>query len=206
LLGGLISCLYIYVSIQGTPVRGVWRRGVVLGAGLGITWLVIGVCSILIETSALGLVLDAGLLIMPVLAGALGARQTGRFGSGSLAGFWCGIAAAALIALSIVVIDIAFAPHLLQTNWAHDSHCDLHRGDALAACEISDDLGYAASILVILPVIMAGLGMIGGAIGTMTERRRVAKESPVVDNSRAPFIFSLLMVVLFATELLLNLW
>jgi hypothetical protein len=61
-------------------------------------------------------------------------------------------------------------------------------------------------ILVAFPLIMAGLGAIGGAIGVATSRGRAHGASSVADNSRAPLIFSALMFVLLVSELTLNLW
>jgi hypothetical protein len=205
LFGLLLACLYVYVSVQGTSGGGVWRQGVLLGAALGLAWLVIGVLDAFISVPVVRLLLDGAILIVPVAAGLLGASQTGRFGSGPLAGFWCGVAAALLIALSMVVIDVAFASHFLQTNWPQDRHCNLHSGDALAACEIGDDLGFAGIILIALPVIMAGLGAIGGAIGVANERGGRVDAPREDNNSRAPLIFSLIMTVLFVSTLFFQL-
>jgi hypothetical protein len=205
LFGLLIACLYVYVSIQGTSGRGVWRQGVLLGALLGLAWLVIGVLDAFISAPGAGLLLDGALLIVPAAAGILGASQARRFGGGPLAGFWCGVAAALLIALSIVVIDVVFASHFLQTSWPQDRHCNLHTGDALAACEISDDLGFAGTILIALPVVMAGLGAIGGAIGLANVRGKQVYAPGESKDSRAPLIFSLIMIVLFVATLLFNL-
>lgn len=204
LFGLLIACLYVYVSIQGTSGRGAWRLGVLLGAALGLAWLVIGILDAFVSTPAAGLLLYGAALIVPVAAGILGASQTGRFGSGSLAGFWCGVAAALLIALSIVVIDTVFASHFLQTSWPQDRHCNLHSGDALTACEISDDLGFAGTILIALPLIMAGLGAIGGAMG-LANARGGQVDPREGNDSRAPLIFSLIMIVLFVCTILFNL-
>jgi hypothetical protein len=205
LFGLLIACLYVYVSMQGTSGHGVWRLGVLLGAALGFAWLVVGVLDAFISAPAAELLLDGAVLIVPVAAGILGASQTGRFGSGPLAGFWCGVAAALLIALSMVAIDVVFASHFLQTSWPQDRHCNLHSGDALAACEISDDLGFAGTILIALPVIMAGLGAIGGAIGLANTRAGQVDAPREDNNSRAPLIFSLIMIVLFVCTILFDL-
>lgn len=207
LLGVLLAGLYIYVSVQGTSQRGVWRTGAVFGAALGVVWLLVGVINVFISVTPLELALDGALLILPIVAGALGASQTGRFGDGPLAGFWCGLAAALLIALAIIAIDTGFAAHLSQTSWLQDRQCNAHTGDALAACEISDDLGLAASLVVALPILMAGLGAIGGTIGIASTRGQRREAMPTTANpSRAPLFFSLIIVALIAAELLFNLW
>src|SRR5262249_48076043 len=71
LFGLLIACLYVYVSVQGTLGRGMWRQGVVLGAALGLAWLVIGVLDAITALSAAGLLVDGAILIVPVAAGLL---------------------------------------------------------------------------------------------------------------------------------------
>src|SRR5262249_50677415 len=150
--------------------------------------------------------LGAGVLGMPVVAGALATSYTGRLGSGPLAGFWCGIAAALLIALSTLVLDVVLTSHFLQGSWLHDHYCNFHTGDALAACEIDDDLGFASNTLVTLPLAMAALGVIGGAFGLANPRERSATTRVGAKSSRAPLIFSLIMAAIFLAELFLRFW
>ena len=151
----------------------------------------------------------AALVIVPLAAGALGTSETGRFGSGALAGFWCGVATALFIAVSTVAIDVVFVSHFMQTSWLTDPVCNIHCGNALAACEIGDDLGFAASTAVGLPLIMAGLGAVGGAIGLALhpqQGKNVQPGAASAARSRAPLISSLVMALVVVAELVFNLW
>src|SRR5262249_3752883 len=205
-LGLGISCLYIYVGLQGTGRQGVWRQGVTLGFVLGLGWLVLSVLGLVARTDATGLLLAAAVLIMPTIAGALGARSDGDIIKGALEGFWCGLAAALCIALAVVAVDVAFASSLMESRWAQDSQCHAHLGDALAACEIGGDLGFAATVLVALPAAMAILGAFGGAFGAGYARDRFVAVPRDDNQYRAPIVFLLIMGALFLTELIFNLW
>lgn len=208
-LGLLIAGLYVSVCVLGTSTAGVWSRGALLGGALGVGWLVFGVAAALIPMGILGAVPYGALIIVPLAAGAWGTSETGRFGSGALAGFWCGVAAAVFIAVSTVAIDVVFVSHFLQTSWLTDPVCNIHRGNALAACEIGDDLGFAATITVGLPLIMAGLGAVGGAIGLALQPQQgknVQPRAASAARSRVPLIFSLAMALVLVAELVFNLW
>ena len=163
---GLLAPLlmdFIPWSTGSAYAAGVWARGALLGVGLGLVWL----ASVLWRADSDGrfrTFATVALVIVPLAAGALGASETGRFGSGALAGFWCGVAAAVFIAVSTVAIDVVFVSHFMQTSWL-TAPVAISIAAILAACEIGDDLGFAASTAVGLPLIMAGLGAVGGAIG-----------------------------------------
>jgi hypothetical protein len=123
-----------------------------------------------------------------------------------LAGFWCGMAVALLIVLSTLGIDVVVTSQFLQTSWPLDHYSNFHTGDTLAACEISDDLGFASTTLVALPLVMGGLGLIGGAIGLANVREQRASRPPGAQRSRAPLIFSLIMAAIFLAEFFLRFW
>src|SRR5215469_13777532 len=121
---------------------------------------------------------ERSLLLPPVLSGVLASRATRRLSDGVLAGFWSGLLVAVLLAVSILVVDNALAATLVQTSWAHDRTCPYPAGPVLAGCEISDDLGFIAIELAVLPLLLAGLGVLGGAIGLATPASASAPALP----------------------------
>jgi hypothetical protein len=154
----------------------------------------------------------------PVVAGLLGARAGHRLLAGALAGFWCGVVSAVLIAGTIVGLDNAFAATLMHTNWLHDPTCPQAAGPALAGCEIGDDLGFVAVELTFIPLVWASLGALGGAVGLAATDRAVslkAREHMEASTSgavasrhsavKAPFIFVCILLTLFLVELILKL-
>jgi hypothetical protein len=213
-LGALYAGLYLWVGAQAPRSARAWRLGAPLGLVAGG---VILVASLL--TSALpGLSgvqpVALPLLVLSALSGALAARATGRLGDGVLASFWCGVVAAVLLAVSMLVVDNAFAATLVQTSWAHDRTCPYPAGPVLAGCEIGDDLGFIAIELAVLPLLLAGLGMLGGAIGLATPPLPTRAPSPTalpaeaaggLSAWRAPLIFAGALLVLFVAEIALHL-
>src|SRR5215469_5950249 len=171
-LGALYAGLYLWVGSQAPRSASAWRRGASLGLVAGGVILAASLlANALPGLSALRPLGTLTLLLLPGLSGALAARATGRLGDGVLASFWCGLVVAVLLAVSILVVDNAFAATLAQTSWAHDRSCPYPAGSALAGCEIGDDLGFIAIELAALPLLLAGLGVLGGAIGLATPTR-----------------------------------
>lgn len=217
-LGGVYAGLYLWVGSQSARSARCWRPGAFCGLALGSIWLVVSVVANWLP--ALGALRPLGLLAflgLPVVAGMLGARATGLARDGALAGFWCGVVAAVFLAASIIGVDNAFAATLVHTSWAHDPTCPQPAGPALAGCEIGDDLGLVAVELTLLPVLVAGIGAIGGAIGAPAAMAMSPQTPPPKDipaggtciNGHSgwsgPLIFSCIMLVLFLAEIALNL-
>jgi hypothetical protein len=211
-LGALYAGLYLWVASQASRSAGAWRLGAPLGLVAGGVILAVSLL-----TSALPPLSDVQpvalpLLVVPALSGALAARATGRLGDGVLASFWCGVVVAVLLAVSTLVVDNAFAATLVHTSWAHDRQCPYPAGSALAGCEIGDDLGFVAIELAVLPLLLAGLGVVGGAIGLATSttptRAPTTTALPAASGLsawRAPLIFAGAVLALFVAEIALQL-
>src|SRR5262249_18298351 len=127
--------VYLWVGSQASRSVRTWRIGTL--AGLGIGGIGLAVSLVTDWFPALDLLRPLSwlaLLGLPLFVGALGARAGGRASDGALAGFWCGIAAALLLALSIMLVDNTFTTTFLHTSWAHDPTCPYPAGSALAGC------------------------------------------------------------------------
>jgi hypothetical protein len=218
-LGLVYAALYIWVSAQSRRLGSAWPVGAIWGLVSGAIWLAVG--AITDWFPEIGALRPVSLLLVlgaPVVAGFLGAKAGHRLVAGALAGFWCGVVSAVLIAVTIVGLDNAFAATLMHTNWLHDPTCPQAVGPALAGCEIGDDLGFVAVELTFIPLVWASLGALGGAVGLAATDRTVslktrehveASTSGAVASrhsaARAPIIFVCILLTLFLVELILKL-
>jgi hypothetical protein len=214
-LGAGIALLYIGVAALGAYAsqsagERPWRTGALLALIGGGVWLILSVATkffpLLEPLSAPGVLL---IPILPALAGLLEARRTGDLAPGALAGFWCGVTLAVILGILVISLDHLFVGVLLRTSWAHDHLCAAHTGDALAACEMSDDLGFVATALVLMPLLGWLFGLVGGAFGLAL--RSDSSAEPRVTARRtnrllAPAIFSAALAAIFAAELIWKLW
>ncbi len=193
-LGLVYAGLYLWVASQSARSAKSWRLGAVCGIASAAVFLVVSLITNLVP--ALVFLRPFGLLVVlgtPLLAGVLSARIGGRARDGALAGFWCGIVVAALIAAITVGMDNLFATTLVHTSWANDPTCPQ-------------------------PMLWAGLGAIAGAVGIAGSASAVSRKSAdraeiSLNNAdldrppavRAPIIFSGIMLMLFLAELALKL-
>jgi hypothetical protein len=216
-LGLLYAALYIWVGGRGRQSKGAWPPGAVWGVVSGAVWLLVSAITnwlpvfSLLRPLSLLLVLGA-----PIVAGLRGVKLGDRLRDGALAGFWCGVVGAVLIAGIIVGLDNVFATTLMHTGWMHDPTCPYAAGPALAGCEIGDDLGLVAVELTFLPLIWAGLGAVGGAVrladrgpSTKTREHAIVSAGGVVAGRDSaltgPIIFGCILLTLFVAEVILKL-
>jgi hypothetical protein len=190
-LGLVVFYALLYLGVAAQAPRsarsgaGTWRMGAPLwlvtgGIVLAASFVMLGLPLLFPQMSPLaqlgyGEMGELALLLPPVLCGALATRATGRLRDGVLAGFWSGLLVAVLLAVAILVLDDAFAATFLHTTaWAHDpTTCPYPAGGAtLAGCEIGDNLGFVAIELAGFPLLAAGVGVIGSAIGRAIGRAR----------------------------------
>jgi hypothetical protein len=214
-LGAGIALLYIGVAAWCTRAsqsagERPWRLGAFFALIGGGVWLTLSVATkffpLLELLSAPSVLL---ILILPALAGLLEARRTGGLATGVLAGFWCGVIQAVILGILVIALDHLFVGVLLRTSWAHDHLCAAYTGDALAACEMSDDLGFVATALVLIPLLGWLCGIIGGAFGlALRSGATTATPAATQTTSRllAPALFSGMLAAIFVAELIWNLW
>jgi hypothetical protein len=89
--------------------------------------------------------------------------ETRSVGLGTKVGFWSGLAGGLIQALTGMLLYYIFLNISLQTIWPHDLTC---RGSHdLASCEMNDLLGGIATMVLLLPLIGAVLGVFAGFIG-----------------------------------------
>jgi hypothetical protein len=215
ILGAVIALLYIGVAAVGARAshpadEQPWRIGAALALLSGATWLILGVAAKLFSplepVSALSPLL---IITLPGLSGLLAARRSGQLATGALAGFWCGATLAILFGVVTITLDHLFVGTLLRTTWAHDTHCAAHMGDALAACELSDDLGFVATMLTLFPFAGWLFGALGSAIGVSLAPKDLSETQPPTPKANpllAPAIFSGALAAIFVVELIWNLW
>jgi len=219
-IGLLVAGAYGMVAIGGNLDGGqASSRSVLAGAAVGVVsgLVAVGVLAAVTLTArdpgglAPGSIADMLLMVVaPAAAGAAAGWLTGRGSQGLLAGFWCGVVLALLASTSLLLRDVVFAGTLDHTAWVGDRFgdalCNGVQGTVLADCEVGDDFGFAAFILLVGPLLG---GLVGGLGSLVASRGR----EPVRQTARrwsrstiALVAFSGVMLALFVVELLTQLW
>jgi Na+/citrate or Na+/malate symporter len=99
---------------------------------------------------------------------------------------------------------------LVQTAWANyrsgDALCTGAHGATLLGCAVGDDLGFAATLLILGPVLGLGLGALAGLLGRTRSRRQDKPRASWMTTVVPLVIFSGLLAVVMIAELVGNLW
>jgi hypothetical protein len=214
-IGALIATAFVGVTVFGTRIQGraaalPWlvgcAAGGVAGLGLVLSGLVAELSVPVASPSGGGSPLFPLLTFgAPLVAGLLVGKLTGRVEAGLLGGFWCGLALGLVNAVGTPGNDLLLANRLTQTVWLSHLDCPGLAGSALAGCEIRDDLGGAAMLMLVLPLIGAGSGVLGGLFGSVLATVRMPEGS----TSRAllaPAVFAGGMFAMIVAEVSLRLW
>jgi hypothetical protein len=219
-VGLLVAGAYGMVAIGGNLDGGQASSrsvlaGAVVGAASGVVTIAVLALVTLTAGSPAGLAPSAivdslAMIAAPVVAGAAAGLLTGRRSQGILAGLWCGVVLALLAATSLLLRDLVFAGTLVHTAWVGDRFgdalCNGVQGAVLADCEIGDDFGFAAFLLLVGPL----LGMLGGGLGSVVAargRQPVGAAAPRWTRSTVVLVaFSGLLLAIFVAELLTQLW
>lgn len=207
---------YLWLTIQGTkPGSGQsWQIGALLGVPLGLLSLIVGIIANLFKpTDPLGSVEQSVLLLLGLVAclvvGVRGTWRGGHLMTGIVAAFWCAFFQVLLVVLSTVLQDVLFADVLTRTVWSNDTItvCKYRHGLSYQSCEIGDNLGGAATLLVAWPIIGAVVGAISSAI-TAPFIRNGKRSSTFTwrKEGRAPLIFTTVMIVVFLVEVIGKIW
>jgi hypothetical protein len=219
-VGLLVAGAYGMVAIGGNLDGGqASSRSVLAGAAVGVVsgLAAVGVLAAVTLTArdpgglAPGPVADMLLMVVaPAAAGAAAGWLTGRGTAGIMAGFWCGVVLALLASTSLLLRDLAFAGTLVHTAWIGDHFadplCNGVRGIVLADCEIGDDFGFAAFLLLVGPLMGCLAGGLGSLVGSRG-RQPVELAAPRWSRSTiALAAFAGVTLALFVVELLTQLW
>jgi hypothetical protein len=219
-LGLLVAGAYGMVAIGGNVDGGqASSRSVLAGTAAGVISgiVVVGVLAAVTLTArdpgglAPSPLADMLLMVVaPAAAGAVAGWLTGRGGQGILAGFWCGVVLALLASTSLLLRDVVFAGTLDHTAWVGDRFgdalCNGVRGTVLADCEVGDDFGFGAFLLLVGPLLGALVGGLGSLIASRG-REPVGQAARRWSRSTiVPVAFSGVMLALFVVELLTQLW
>lgn len=166
-------------------------------------------------------------VLLTTSAGASAAAQTGRIATGAQVGLWSGMLSALGLLLASLAVSNALADVLARTEWPHDPTCAVSHASTLAACEVGDMLGGAASLLLLLPLVWIGLGILGGLVGRASAARIRARQPslgfapsmlavpvalsadvPTVQGAgiRSLVLFSIALLATFVIGLLAHLW
>lgn len=218
LLGLLFGACYLVAAIAGTRERETeraWKLGAGAGGSAGgivlLLYLVTGLNTIspgefLIPVFALYGFALAGSLVVGVIAG----ESEGSISAGTIAGFWFGVMLALVAVLSILARDALFAQHLASTVWLSDHYSDLTcqgaKGAILMGCEVGDDVGFTANILLMLPLLGLLLGTGGGALRHLFTHQRTVRAAHWNAALVAPLICMGFLLIIFSAETLWNLW
>ena len=195
LVGILILGAYLAVTIYATrsrgPSAGPWLVGITAGTFTSLVSVFLA-CAIR---------LDAVLIVMlsiAFLAGLTAGRLAGQTEAGALGGFWFGLACALVWVIVGMIVDLTQAPWLARTAWASSHYyCIGLAGNTLAACAIGNDLSDWGKVLLALPIVSGGLGVIGGLIGSALTKARPPVEAKWGRALIAPVGFCSVMIVLF---------
>jgi hypothetical protein len=208
----------IWVAIRGThdpATRPAWLLGAVGGAGVGLVAALVYLITAGVTSSSAGLQLapelvSIALLLGPLVIGLVAGRTQGTTSAGAVAGFWFALPLALLADVGVLASDSLFSSRLVQTAWANyssgDALCSGAHGATLLGCAVGDDLGFAATLLILGPVLGLSLGAVAGLFGRGLSRRQ--------DKARASWaaavvplvIFSALLAAVMIAELVGNLW
>ncbi len=207
---------YLWLIIQGTRSGSgqSWQIGALLGVPLGLLSLIVGIIVNLFKpTDPLGSVEQNVLLLLGLVAclvaGVWGTWRGGHIVAGIAAAFWCAFFQVLFITLTTVLQDVLFADMLTRTIWSNDTTtvCKYRHGLSYQSCEIGDNLGGVATLLVAWPIIGA---VIGALSSTMTALFicNGKKRSSVIwrREGRAPLIFTSVMIVVFLVEVIGKIW
>jgi hypothetical protein len=139
------------------------------------------------------------MLAAAVLAGLVAGRLTGQTEAGALSAFWCGLAAALVWAIAGMVVDFTLSSWLAGgAVWAGVHYlCHGLAGSELAACAVSVDVYNWGKVLLALPILSGGLGVIGGLWGAALTKARQPLVSDWGRALAAPVVFCGVMVLLY---------
>jgi hypothetical protein len=195
-VGLIILGAYLAVTVWGARSRDGGAR----------PWLMIGLlagglgglaAAALTPTAPVGTQLLA-MLAAAALAGLLAGGRTGQIEAGALGGFWCGLAAALVWASASLVADLTLAGPLAGTAWASSHACLALVGNELTLCAAAYDVSMWGRMLMGLPILSGGLGVIGGLLGAALSGARRPAEARWGQALLAPVLFCGFLGVLYA--------
>jgi hypothetical protein len=208
----------IWVAIRSTSdpaTRPAWLPGAVGGAGLGLVAALLYLIMAGVSSTSAGLQLapelvSIALLLGPLVAGLVAGRTQGTTSAGAVAGFWFALALVVLADVGLIASDSLFSSRLAPTAWANyssgDALCRGAHGATLLGCAVGDDLGFAATLLILGPVLGLGLGALAGLVGRALARRQDKARASWASAVVPLVIFSALLAVVLIAELVGNLW
>jgi hypothetical protein len=165
---GFVILLALYAATALLLSRGIGQRaklarhyGLIGAVAIGVGW--IGALSPTPALKSFVLVPLLVVLLAPVLVGALASRAAADRGTGTLAALWTANVGGLLVFAIWVVATYVddgrpYDPGLVR---------DFHRSGApdLATFAVSDNLGSALMLLLLVPTVALALGSLGGRIG-----------------------------------------
>ena len=207
LLAALLCGAYAGVGWWGAGARAggyPWRAGAAIGGGAGLA-LVLQILVTDLQAAPVPNFAAPLPALAAVLAGFLGTRATGQVPLGILAGFWCGLVLALVVATGLATTDLLLADRLAQTTWAaqaagSNGPCLGATGAPLAGYMISDDLGGAAFGLLLWPLVSLLPAGIGGVLGRAGAPVRNAPPAEWRRALAGPALFSTLIAILTVAE------
>jgi hypothetical protein len=208
----------IWVAVRSTSdpaTRPAWLLGAVGGAGVGLVTALLYLILAGVTSSSAGLQLapelvSLALLLGPLLVGVVAAHVQGTTSAGAVAGFWFALTLALLADVGLIAGDSLFSSRLAQTAWANyssgDPLCRGAHGAMLLGCAVGDDLGFAATVLILGPVLGLGLGALAGLLGRALARRQDKPRASWTTAVVPLVIFSALLAGVMIAEIVGNLW
>ena len=191
---------YAAVALAARRTSGAFDRSAGVGVAIGVAAaLLAGAVSVRSGMLATPADLQAGtnvamllFLVTPLAAVVVGVALTGRSAASV---FWASASFAVLFATTALARDIVLADHLAHTAWVGDPTCAYLPANSLAACEIGDDLGGLALMLMVAPI--PGAASLGATLIVGDLRRSSAGTGVRESATSAPVLFAALLVTLF---------
>jgi len=165
--------LRIFDKIQRPSLR----QGVIFGLALGgieiVLWLLANFIQDANIQSILGTLALAAFVVLGFLAGQRAAQETGKMGTGVIAGIWTGLIGGILESLIPFIIDLIFLPTIV-TNVQQDFkiHPDLYKNIKFSDITASYVFTSIATQLLYTVAVYTLIALLGGAFGGFMGRRR----------------------------------
>lgn len=162
------------------------RHGLFWGLILGGSEIILSVATSIIPQagvqSFLGTVALALFIILGFMAGQRAAQETGRLGSGAMAGLWAGLIGSVLWGVAQFVQILILLPTLVSEakSYFQTHPKQLPSGYNPANLTSTDVLLANLEPLVLSLIFYTLFALIGGALGGMLGRRRVARSSEYI--------------------------
>lgn len=160
------------------------RQGLMWGLLLGVVEILYGLLTSFIDLGTLTTTVALALfLFFGFIAGRQAAQETGKLGTGAMAGFWTGLFGSLLYELAYFIQVLVFLPQYVNAG-----RTSLPAGtnpDTITPSVVLIVIGINLIISMVLYILIA---LLGGATGGMLGRRRALASTQSQEYEEAMFV------------------